>query len=196
MSSSASGELTRLLASARAEGPDASDAASEVFGRLNDELRSTARRLLDAEPQGTTLQPTVLVNEAWLKMQGDGRLNLPAGTNRGQFLCLAAVIMREILVDYARRRLAAKRGGGQVKVSLDGCDLAEAPEDPEVLALHEALERLAGLLPRAARVVELRYFGGATIPETAAALNVSSATVKKDWRFARAWLRRELRDHA
>lgn len=194
MSAPTPDKVTHLLALAR-DGDRA--AASEVFARLNRELRAIASRLFARENPGSTLQPTVLVNEAWLKLRGaDGRLDVPDLTSRAHFCALAARVMREILVDHAREKKAAKRGGGLVKMSLEERDLVAESEDTDVLAVHEALERLASLRPRAARVVEMRHFGGATIPETAEALGVSPETVKNDWRFARAWLRRELEHEA
>jgi RNA polymerase sigma factor (TIGR02999 family) len=192
--SSDSGELTSLLARAR-DGDHA--AASEVFTRLHGELRKIANRLFAGERQGNTLQPTAIVNEAWLKLMGrDGQLDVPDLNSRTQFCAVAARAMRQILVDHARGRAAAKRGGGQVKMSVDECDPVASPEQPEFVAIHEALERLEAIRPRAARVVELRYFGGSTIPETAVALGISPETVKNDWRFAKAWLKRELQDDA
>jgi RNA polymerase sigma factor (TIGR02999 family) len=190
MSAASSHALTQLLARARAGDREA---ASEVFCRLNGELRAIAERLFAGEHPGSTLQPTVLVNEAWMKMQeGEGGLKVPDVLSRGQFCAVAARVMREILVEHARAKRAVKRGGGQVKISMAGRDVPAPSADTDVLALHEAVERLHALRPRAAQVVELRYFGGSTIPETAVVLGVSPETVKNDWRFARAWLRREL----
>lgn len=194
MSSPTADKVTQLLAQARQGDPVA---ASEAYNCLNAELREMARRLFARELSGNTLQPTVLVNEAWLKMRSpDGGLDVPDLESRSDFLALAAHVMRQILVDHAREKGAAKRGGGLVKMPLDDRDLAAASADADVLAVHEALERLEALRPRVARGVELRYFGGATVQETAAALGVSPETVKNDWRFARAWLTRELQDDA
>ena len=194
MPSPAPDQVTHLLARAR-EGDPA--AAAEAYDRLNAELREMAHRLFARELSGGTLQPTVLVNEAWLKMRSpDGQLAVPDLESRSAFIALAARVMRQILVDHAREKRAIKRGGGLVKLTLDDRDLAAASADADVLAVHEALERLEALRPRVARGVELRYFGGATIPETAAALGISPETVKNDWRFARAWLRKELQEDA
>jgi RNA polymerase sigma factor (TIGR02999 family) len=163
---------------------------------VNQELRQIANRLFAAERPGHTLQPTAVVNEAWLKMRGlDGGLNLPDLQSRGHFYAIAARVMRQILVDYARQHNAIKRGGGQVKMSLADWDQTEGPREAEVIEVHEALERFKGLWPRAAQVVELRYYAGCTIAEAAAVLGVSPETVKNDWRLAKAWLWQELTPH-
>ena len=194
MSSSISAELTNLLARAR-DGDRA--AAAEVFTRLNGELREIAKRLFAGESPGNTLQPTAMVNEAWVKMQGpDGRLNVPDLESRTHFCAIAAKVMDQILVEHARRKKAAKRGGGQLKISIDERDRVAGPREVAVVALKDALQQLEVIRPRAAQVVKLRYFGGCTIPETAVALGVSPETVKNDWRFAKAWLQRELKHDA
>lgn len=164
------------------------------------ELRRQARRALRREGEGHTLQPTALVHEAWLRLgdQHDARWE-----NRTQFFAIAAQIMRRVLVDHARARRAHKRGGGVVQVSLDDTEGAAAVSDAgragstpldavDVLALNDALARLAVLDPQKARLVDLRYFAGLSIPEAAAALGVSPATVGREWAVARMWLRREL----
>ena len=158
------------------------------------ELHAQARRAMRRESEGHTLQATALVNEAFLRLVDQQRV---AWRNRAQFFGVAAQLMRRILVDHARTRNAEKRGGGATPTTLAGVAAAEPAEAAgavDVLALHEALERLAALDPEPARVVELRYFGGLTFEETAAALGVSPATVKREWAVARAWLRRELGD--
>lgn len=153
------------------------------------ELRRQAARALRREAAGHTLQPTALVHEAYLRLVDHARV---PWESRAQFFGVAARCMRQILVDHARARAAAKRGGAVLAVTLGEGD-APAPEPTEeVLALDEALGRLTALDPDQARVVELRYFGGLTIAETAAALGVSPATVKREWAVASAWLRREL----
>ena len=155
------------------------------------ELRTQARRAMRRETPGHTLQTTALVHEAFLRLVDQRRI---AWRNRAQFFGVAAQLMRRILVDSLRARRATKRGGGAHRLTLGDADVAvEAPGD-EVLALHEALERLAALDPAQARLVELRYFGGLTIEEAAEVLGVSAATVKREWAVARAWLRRELED--
>ncbi|GLC24904.1 sigma-70 family RNA polymerase sigma factor [Roseisolibacter agri] len=158
------------------------------------ELRRQARRALRRESVGNTLEPTALVHEAYLRLAGQER---GQWRSREQFFGIAAQLMRRILVDHARARHAAKRGGAQrVCVTLADGDASGGPdaEEPRVdlLALHDALSRLAAFDARQAHVVELRYFGGLTIDETAAALGLSPATVKREWAVARAWLRREL----
>ena len=158
------------------------------------ELRRQAARVLRGEEPGHTLQTTALVHEAYLRLadQGEARLE-----SRAQFFGLAAQLMRHVLVDHARHRRAAKRGGGARPLTLadadSGVEAQRAGESVlDVLALHDALTALAALDPAQARLVELRYFGGLSIEETAAVLGVSTATVKREWRVARAWLRREL----
>lgn len=152
------------------------------------ELRRLAERLLQDRARHHTLQPTALVHEAYLKLQyGCGE-----PLDRSRFFAAAATAMRHILVDYARRRRALKRGGEGQRVTLDS-NLEFATEATvDVLQLNELLERLARLDERAAQIVELRVFGGLTIDETAAALDVSHGTVSNDWRIVRAWLAKEL----
>jgi len=154
------------------------------------ELRRQAERAMRREAAGHTLQPTALVHEAYLRLVDHARV---PWQNRAQFFGIAARCMRRVLVDHARARGAAKRGGPGIRTSLDDANAA-AGEEPAsmVVAVHEALERLAALDAEQARLVELRYFGGLTIEETAEALGVSPATVKREWALARAWLRREL----
>jgi RNA polymerase sigma factor (TIGR02999 family) len=154
------------------------------------ELRRQARRALRREAEGHTLQATALVHEAWLRLDGqhDARWE-----SRTQFLAVAAQMMRRVLVDHARTRRALKRGGGEIQVTLGHADNeAAAPDEVDVLALDDALARLAIMDPRKARLVELRYFAGLSIPEAAAALGISQATVGREWAVARLWLRREL----
>ena len=155
------------------------------------ELRTQARRAMRRETPGHTLQTTALVHEAFLRLVDQRRI---AWRNRAQFFGVAAQLMRRILVDSLRARRATKRGGGAHRLTLGDADVAVETPGDEVLALHEALERLAALDPAQARLVELRYFGGLTIEEAAEVLGVSAATVKREWAVARAWLRRELED--
>jgi RNA polymerase sigma factor (TIGR02999 family) len=141
-----------------------------------------------------TLQATALIHEAYLRLVDQRRVEW---RSRAHFFGIAAQMMRRVLVDHARARLAAKRGGDVRQVSLERVIEADAEADVadaglDVLTLHEALEKLAALDPPQARLVELRYFGGLNIDETAAALGISPATVKREWAIARAWLRREL----
>jgi RNA polymerase sigma factor (TIGR02999 family) len=179
-------EVTRLL---RAWSSGDSAALDALFPLVYAELRRQAERAMRREAAGHTLQPTGLVHEAFLRMVGPAPASLES---RAQFFGIAGRCMRRVLVDHARARQAAKRGGAAGAITLSDCDaLAEEPE-PEVLGLHEALEKLETTDPELSRLVELRYFGGLTIDETAAALEISPATVKREWAVARAWLRREL----
>ncbi len=170
-------------------------AGERLLAAIYDELHGQAARAMRREGDAHTLQPTAVVHEAYLRLVDQRRV---AWRNRAHFFGIAAQMMRRVLVDHARARLAGKRGGALQRVSLSGVGGAgienkEGSEaDVDVLALHEALERLAALEPRQARLVELRYFGGLGIEDTAEALEVSPATVKRDWAVARAWLRREL----
>jgi RNA polymerase sigma factor (TIGR02999 family) len=163
----------------------------QMFLLVYNELRQLAARKLRNERDGHTLSTTALVHEAWLELN---KLNRIQWQNRAHFLAVAAQAMRRILIDYAVARRREKRGGGQVLVSLDDGDaLAIAHERAdELVALEEALTRLQEVSDRQARVVECRFFGGMSIEETADALHVSPATVKREWTIARAWLNREL----
>lgn len=161
----------------------------QLLNAVYSELHHQASRAMRFEPVDSTLQSTALVHEAYLRLVDQRRV---VWRNRAHFFGIAAQLMRRILVDQARARLAEKRGGGVAYLTLDD-DLASAAEDSlEIVALHEALERLAAMDPEQARLVELRYFGGLTIEETAEATGVSPTTVKAEWAVARAWLRREL----
>jgi RNA polymerase sigma factor (TIGR02999 family) len=157
------------------------------------ELRRLAAAYLRRERPGQTLQPTALVHEAYLRLAKDkpGRWQ-----NRAHFCAIAANSMRQILVERARARAAVKRGGGQQRLTLvDNIDAGDAgPAPVDLLALDQALTRLAALDAQQARIVELRYFGGLSVEETAEALEISPATVKRDWSVARAFLARELAD--
>jgi len=153
------------------------------------EMRRLAAHYLRGERAGHTLQPTALANEAYLRLAGDRG---PRWSSRTQFLCVAARAMRGILVDHARRRKAQKRGGGAAVVPLDTTALVGELPAIEFDDLDRALTDLAKLSERQAHVVELRYFGGLTIDETAVTLGVAPMTVKRDWALARAWLFREL----
>jgi len=179
--------VTDLL---RAWGAGETGASEELVPLVYAELRRQARRVLRREGEGHTLQATALVHEAWLRLDGqhDARWE-----SRAQFLAVAAQTMRRVLVDHARARRALKRGGGVTQVTLGEADrAATTTDDVDVLALDDALDRLATIDPRKARLVELRYFAGLSMPEAAAALGVSLATVGREWAVARMWLRREL----
>jgi RNA polymerase sigma-70 factor, ECF subfamily len=165
-------------------------ARDQLIPAVYDELRRLGRSALRRQGRESLLQPTALVHEAWLRMVGDKHLSLE---NRRQFYGLAAKMMRDILVDHLRRRQAAKRGGSQTEVALDDANPSEKPRLIDFLVLDEALTRLGGIKPRYAQIAELRYMSGLTIDETAETLSVSHATIEREWGFARAWLRRELR---
>jgi len=154
-----------------------------------EELRRLAAAYLRRERPGQTLQPTALVHEAYLRLMKD---RPDRWQNRAHFCAIAAHSMRQILIERARARGARKRGGAQPRVTLDeGLVAGEAPS-VDLVALNEALDRLEAMDPEQARLVELRYFGGLTIEETAEAMNTSPASVKRHWTVARAWLAREL----
>jgi RNA polymerase sigma factor (TIGR02999 family) len=163
----------------------------QMFLLVYNELHQLAARKLKGERDDHTLSTTALVHEAWLELN---KLNRIRWQNRGHFLAVAAQAMRRILIDYAVARRRQKRGGGQVLVSLDDGDaLAIAHERADdLVALEEALARLQAINERQARVVECRFYGGMSVEETAEALGVSPATVKREWAIARAWLNREL----
>jgi RNA polymerase sigma factor (TIGR02999 family) len=178
--------VTALLAQARAGKAEALDALLPV---VYDELRRVARAYLRRERPGQTLQATALVHEAYLRLMREQHV---AWQNRAHFCAIAANSMRQILVERARARKAAKRGGEWARLSLDEGLVAADDPGVDVEALDQALERLAARDAEQARLVELRYFGGLTIEETAEVLGVSPATVKRSWMVARAWLKREL----
>jgi RNA polymerase sigma factor (TIGR02999 family) len=172
-------DVTGLLTAAA----DDPAAAARLYEIVYAELRSLAATALRREFHAHTLQPTALVSEAYLRLApSDG------WENRAHFFGAAAQAMRRVLVDYARHRNAAKRGDGAVRVTLTGLDLPAATQDVDVEALDDALRELRGEEPRAEQVVTLRYFAGLSVDETAEALAISPATVKRDWEFARSWL--------
>ena len=164
-------------------------ALDAMAAAVYDELRGLAAGYLRGERVDHTFQPTALAHEAFLRLMGQRAL---PSEDRSHFLALAAQAMRRILTDHARRRLAAKRGGGAMRVTLAAVDSEAGAGEFDMAALDDALHKLAALDERRARVVDLRFFGGLTIEETAHALGISPATVKTDWAFARAWLHREL----
>lgn len=163
-------------------------ALDRLMPLVYDELRALAHRQLASERRDHTLQTTALVNEAYLRLAGQSRASW---ANRRQFLLVAARMMRRVLVDYARRRAASKRPPAGGRVSLDTASLA-ADSDPDILSLDLALTKLSEIDGRQVQVVELRYFAGLDIQQTAETLGVSVSTVTREWRMARAWLRREL----
>jgi RNA polymerase sigma factor (TIGR02999 family) len=162
-----------------------SGTSAELLPQVYDELRKLARARIAREPAGLTLQPTALVHEAYLRLAGSGDRRWD---RRGHFFAAAAIAMRRILVERARHYQRLKHGGEQHRVELDHDAPTPAPEFADVLAIDQALTRLEKIDAGKAKVVLLRYFAGLTIEETAAALDVSPATVKNEWAFARAWL--------
>ncbi len=163
-------------------------AGDRLMALVYHELRALAARQMRSERNEHTLSPTALVGEAWLRLAGPGA----SWDSRAHFYGAAARAMRRILVDHARARSAAKRDRRLEQPLEPDLAVAAPRDDGELLAVHEALERLAALDPRQAQVVELRYFAGLSIPDTALALDISPATVKREWTLARAWLHREL----
>jgi RNA polymerase sigma-70 factor (ECF subfamily) len=152
---------------------------------IYDELRRLAGAYMRRERPDHTLQPTALVHEAYLRLVDQRRVNW---TNRAQFVGMAAVMMRRILVNHARDRAAAKRGANAAVISLADAEAPAAVPDLDVVALHDALDRLAAIDARKSRIVELKFFGGLTTAEIGEVLNLSHATVEREWSFARAWL--------
>jgi RNA polymerase sigma factor (TIGR02999 family) len=176
-------EVTRILSALEQGDPQA---GQQLLPLVYDELRRLAAQRLAQEPPGQTLQPTALVHEAYLRLVGkdDG----PAWDNRGHFFAAAAEAMRRILVENARRKRSHKHGGGLKRHDAEGAELAAAEPVEDLLALDEALDRLAARDPLKAELVKLRYFAGMTIDEAAGALGISAATAKRYWAYARAWL--------
>jgi RNA polymerase sigma-70 factor (ECF subfamily) len=180
------GDVTLLLAEMKRGN---SEALPKLIPLVYHELKRIAAHFLQDEREGHTLQPTALVHEAYLRLVGQKVV----WQNRAQFMGVAAQLMRRILVDYARQRVTAKRGGGEIPLELESCQIAgTAEQSEEMLAVDEALSHLAALDPQQARVVELRYFGGMTVEETAEALSIAPRTVKREWAMAKAWLRVEI----
>lgn len=179
-------EITRLLL---AWGEGDKEALDRLAPLVYAELRRLAKSYMRKERAGHTLQTTALINEAYLRLIDAGQVEW---RNRAHFFGVAARAMRQILVAMARERGCQKRGGGARRVSLDEAMVIDAGPDEDLVALDEALEALAQFDARKAQVVEMRFFGGLTEAEIAAALDVSSETVRRDWRLARSWLRRKL----
>ena len=167
------------------------EALNKLMPLVYDELHRLASRYLRHERPGHTLQTTALVHEAYLKLVNQRDANWE---NRVHFFAVAAHVMRQILVDYARRHHASKRGGDLYKLSLDEALVTSEEKGADLLALDEALERLAAIDPQQSRVVELRVFGGLTVEETAEALGISPRTVKREWSMAKAWLHKQIRN--
>ena len=183
-------EVTQLL---REWSEGREEARDRLLGLVYDPLRAIAERHLHGERAGHTLQPTALVHELYLRLVNQRRVDW---TDRTHFFAVAAKVMRRILVDHARRRKSEKRGGALTPVTIGAASDVAVEESVDVLALDEALEGLEKVYPQQARVVELRFYGGLTIDETAEAMSVSPATISREWTMARAWLRRALTSSA
>lgn len=180
------GDITALLQKMASD----AQAAPELIARVYAELRQIAAAYMRSERATHTLQPTALIHEAWMRLADQTRVQW---RDRAHFFGVAASMMRRVLVDHARERLAGKRGAGQPVISLEWIEIADEPHQLEqMLAIHEALDRLGALDAQQARIVEMHYFAGMSVEETAAALQLSRRTVDRDWSMARAWLRREL----
>ena len=162
---------------------------SGMMPAVYDELRRLARRYMARERAGQTLQATALVNEAYVRLAKE---DAKPWKNRAHFCAIAARAMKEILIEKARARAASKRGGSQIRVSFEKAENEKVDDTIDVLALNESLDRLAAMDSQLAKIVELRFFGGLTVEETAEILESSTATIKRGWSMAKAWLRREL----
>ena len=179
--------ITELLLAVSEGGRDALD---RLIPLVYNDLRRVAAAQLRREVGGQSLQPTALVHEVYVRLIDQRHVEW---RNRAHFFAVAASVMRRILVDHARARLAEKRGGGLERVTLGGDEAAETPRT-DVLALHESLQRMGAFSPRQERIVELRYFGGLTIEEAAEVIGISKATLVREWTIAKAWLRADLSD--
>ena len=164
-------------------------ALDKLMPLIHEELRRLAHHYMSHERPGHTLQTTALVNEAYLRLVNRKGVHWQ---NRAHFFAIAATLMRSLLVDHARSHAYAKRGGGAHKIELDEAMIVSQERAAEVLALDDVLKKLASFDPQQSRIVELRFFGGLTIEETAEVLDLSTATIKREWTAARAWLYREL----
>jgi RNA polymerase sigma factor (TIGR02999 family) len=186
VAASSPGQVTGLL---RAWSDGNQQALAQLMPLVEAELRRLARGYMARERRGHTLQPTALVNEAFLRLAGARSLRWQ---DRAHFLGISARLMRRVLVDHARSRGYRKRGGGAQRVTLDEAMLASPESSLDIVALDRALEALAAVDERKSRVVELRFFGGLSVEETAEVLHLSNDTIKRDWRLAKLWLLREL----
>jgi RNA polymerase sigma factor (TIGR02999 family) len=183
-----SGEITQRLARwAQGDRGALDSLMPEIYAKL----RRIADGYLRRERSGHTLQPTALVNEAWMRLAGESDLSFE---NRDRFFALAAQVMRQVLVDYARGARAGKRGGGALRITLPDSAAAADTGFERFLALNEALDRLAAFSPRQARIIEMRYFAGLNVSEVAGVLDVSRATICREQRSAEAWLNRTMSD--
>ncbi|MGD1097420.1 MAG: sigma-70 family RNA polymerase sigma factor [Bryobacteraceae bacterium] len=186
MSSTTSVKVTQLL---KAWGAGDAGALDKLVPAVHDELRRMARNYMRRERQGHTLQATALVNEAYLRLVDIAEMNWQ---DRAHFFAVSAQMMRRILVNAAHARHAEKRGGAVPRVNLDDVPMMSDGKAGELVALDDALQELAKFDPRQAQVIELRYFGGLSVEETAEVLKISPRSVKRDWKLAKAWLMREL----
>jgi RNA polymerase sigma factor (TIGR02999 family) len=185
-------EVTRILSAIEHGDPSA---AEQLLPLVYDELRRLAAQKLAQEKPGQTLQATALVHEAYVRLVGSGETAVGKEhrwDSRGHFFAAAAEAMRRILIDRARLKSAAKRRGGRKRLDIDAIDLATQATPDQLLAVDEALAKLARDDPTAARLVELRYFAGLAVPEAGKALGISTATAYRHWKYARAWLHSEL----
>ena len=178
--------ITELLAS---YGRGDKESLDQLMPIVYDELRRQAARYLRREQAGHTLQTTALIHEAYVRLVDQRNMQWQ---NRAHFFGIAAQMMRRILVDHARSKKRAKRGGSEIRVSLGDVEVAAKDQELDVVALDEALERLARIDEQQSRVVELRFFSGLSVEETAEVMGISKSTVKRDWSMAKAWLHREL----
>ena len=186
MASPSSENLTGLLHAWR-QGDE--EALRQITPLVYREMRKAARHYMAGERPGHSLQTTALINEVYLRLIGVQKVSWQ---NRAHFLAVCARLMRRVLTDYARSRDYQKRGGGLVRVSLSAVQLPAAESDPDLAALDEAMNKLAAVDDRKSQVVELRFFGGLDVKETAEVLKVSPETVMRDWKIAQAWLLREM----
>jgi len=181
-------EVTRIL-NAIEQGE--TRAADQLLPLVYEELRKLAASKMSREAPGQTLQPTALVHEVWLRLVGKED---PQWNNRAHFFGAAAEAMRRILIENARRKLARRHGGGQVRLNVDDLEIAAPGSDDQVLAINDALEKFVSIDPLKAELVKLRYFAGLTIEQAAKVLEISEATAKRWWSYARAWLYTEVGD--
>jgi RNA polymerase sigma factor (TIGR02999 family) len=179
-------DITHILEAAQQGDPKA---AEELLPLVYTELRKLAAAKMARELPGQTLQPTALVHEAWLRVSGPSPQNFQ---NRAHFFAAAAEAMRRILIDNARRKHALRHGGGQARVDLEAADIAAPTNDEQLLAVHEALDKLAAEDAPKAELVKLRYFVGLSVEEAAEVLGISAPTVKRHWAYAKAWLYRQM----
>lgn len=187
MSSTPSGQITVLLKAWSGGDPAARDRLAPL---ISNELRRMARHYMRGERDGHTLQATALVNEAWIRLVDAAAVNWQ---DRAHFFAVSAQMMRRILVDSARARRSGKRGGPGVRVNLDDVPELGSSKDREMVALDDALNTLAEIDPRKAKVIELRFFGGLSVEETAEVLKISAQTVMRDWKLSKSWLQREMK---